>query len=200
MNGSGSVFAAFAVALACAFTVDADLAERGDSVEVLACDEHEADGRDERVDLVDHDTLPAAQEAADLRVVPTDRLLYVVAPGAVQRLAQGGFDASRGSHSSMTRNTICVQLSGRADNLGPVLLNAFEIDQARDAGCRAVLDPSELLEHVTFVGHQAHIDGLAGQHAARRTCCRRFLQTHGGILPVINLAQAHCNCQFGKFQ
>ncbi len=66
MDESQSVFAALAVALACAFAVDADFAECGDSIEILPRDEHEADCGDERVDLVDDNTLPAAQEAADL--------------------------------------------------------------------------------------------------------------------------------------
>ncbi len=84
----------------------ADFAERGNSVEVFARDEYETDCGDERVDFVDDDALPAAQEAADLGIVPSEGGLHFVTFRAMQRMAQSGLDEGRISHDSTPRNVI----------------------------------------------------------------------------------------------
>ncbi|KVP62583.1 hypothetical protein WJ91_03110 [Burkholderia ubonensis] len=61
----------------------ADFAQGRDSVEVFAGHAYEPYGSDERVDLVDDDSFATAQEAADLRIVPTERCLHFVTFGAV---------------------------------------------------------------------------------------------------------------------
>ncbi|KGC65745.1 hypothetical protein X896_1941 [Burkholderia pseudomallei ABCPW 1] len=67
-------------------------AKCGNGVKVFAGDEHEADCCDERVDFVDHDSLPAAEETADLRVIPSKSLLHVLTLGAVQSMAKRWLD------------------------------------------------------------------------------------------------------------
>jgi hypothetical protein len=127
------MFPALAEALASAFTVHADFAERGDCIKVFARDEYEPDGCDKCVDLVDDDALATAQKAAYLRVVPADRFLYVVAPRTVQRHAQCGFNTDGGSHGSMFRNRRCVHLRDALLNLFAVRAQTF----AKDFDCGA---------------------------------------------------------------
>lgn len=106
----------------------ANFSERGNCVEVFAGDEHEADCGDQCVDFVDHDSLPAAEETADLRVIPSESLLHVLTLGAVQSMAKRGLDKGRVSHGSMSHNGICVRLRARIGNFGLIPLNPFEVD------------------------------------------------------------------------
>jgi hypothetical protein len=58
-------------------------AKRGNGVEIFAGDEHETDSGDEHVNLVDDDALSTTQKTANLRIVPTERSLYVMTLRAV---------------------------------------------------------------------------------------------------------------------
>lgn len=175
----------------------AHFTECGNGIEVFAGDEHEADSRDERVDFVDHDSLPAAEETADLRVIPSKSLLHVLAFWAVQSMAKRRLDKGRVSHDSMPHNGICVRLRTRVGNFGLIPLNPFEVDQPRDTGRGAILGCGQLFECAAFIRHEPHVHGLVGQHTARRARNGSFLAKHGGILPFVNLAQTHDMRSFG---
>ncbi|KVE81049.1 hypothetical protein WI99_25085 [Burkholderia cepacia] len=92
--------AAFAATLACALAKHADFAKGRDSVEIFAGHAYETHSSNKRVNLVDDDALAAAQEATDLGVVPPECCLYFVTFGAMQRVAQRGFDEGGWLHDS----------------------------------------------------------------------------------------------------
>lgn len=92
--------AAFAATLARALAEHADFAQGCDSVEILTGHADEAHRCNKCVNLVDDDAFASAQEATDFGVVPTERCLYFVTFGAMQRMAQRGFDESGRLHDS----------------------------------------------------------------------------------------------------
>ncbi|KVQ18628.1 hypothetical protein WK01_36020 [Burkholderia cepacia] len=92
--------AAFAATLTRALAEHADFTQGRDSVEIFAGHAHEAHRRNKCVNLVDDDALATAQETTDFGVVPAERCLYFVTFGAMQRMAQRGFDEGGRLHDS----------------------------------------------------------------------------------------------------